>query len=146
VEILARLVGNRVMCGMPNEHGDTICRGELARVEERLGKRLLVIPDGWKQKARGHFTLTNHSVRLRDVATSKVSRGDLASDQLIGRARPRNRRTHGSQEPDANLATYGLASVSGAFEYIPAAGILSDCPRCGHVNTLTASLLRVAAR
>lgn len=149
MEILARLVGNKVLCGMPNEHGRTTCRGELARVEEWRDKRLLCIPDGWKQKARGHFTSTNHSVALRQVATGKVRRGDLDADQLARQGRPRNRRPiDRPQERDAYLAGYGLTSVSAVIEieFFPAAGILADCPRCGHVNTVMASRLGVAQR
>jgi hypothetical protein len=144
VEILARLVGEKVLCGMPNEHGRTTCRGELARVEEWQGIRLLCIPDGWKRKARGHFTLSNHSVHLRKGVQLKVGKGDLAADQAAGQGRPRNHRpTDRPQERDAYLAGYGLTSVSAVFESIsiPATGIRSTCPRCGHINTLTASLV-----
>jgi hypothetical protein len=147
VEILARLVGDRVKCGMPNESGATTCFGDIARVAEWHGIRLLCIPDGWKRKtgeARDHWTLTNHSVSLRDVTASKVSRRKLAPDQASARSRPRNRRPIGRVEGDANLAAYGIDSVSAVFEWIPAAGILSDCPRCGHVNTLMASELGLA--
>jgi hypothetical protein len=149
-EILARRVGEKVLCGMPNKHGIPTCGGELARVQGWQGKPLLlVIPDGWKQKARGHWALTSHSVSLRGVAASKVSRGKLAPDQAVARARPRNRRPiDRADERDAYLAGYGLGSVSAVFEAIsiPSAGILSDCPTCGHVNTLRAAPLRLRHR
>jgi hypothetical protein len=141
VELLARLdraTGLQVLCGMPT------CRGVLARVAVVDDRRLLCMLDGWKHKARGHWTLNNHSVHLQKVATTEVSRGDLAPDQLVGRGRPRNRRPiDRAEERDANRAAFGLSSDNYVIQPWPS-GILADCPRCGHVNTLTAAQLRVA--
>ncbi|HEY8755285.1 MAG TPA: hypothetical protein VIN65_02895 [Candidatus Dormibacteraeota bacterium] len=134
VEILARLdrtTGMQVLCGMKNERGMHTCRGEVAHIEIVDGKRVLSMLDGWKQRGSpNHFTLNNHSVRLRKVAHVKVSRGDLAPDQFAGQGRPRTRR-----------------EALGDWAIFPAKGIiLADCPQCGHVNTLTGSALRVASR
>jgi hypothetical protein len=151
-EILARRVGEKVLCGMLNKHGIPTCGGELARVEEWHGIPLLCIPDGWKRKpfkVLDHWALTSHSVSLRDVAASKVSRGKLEPNQAVARARPRNRRPIDRPDRrDTYLVGYGLRSVSAVFESIsiPAAGILSDCPQCGHVNTLKAAPLGIASR
>lgn len=161
-EILARLdrTGLRVLCGMPNERGMYICPGELARIAvmgdtptlradghlewEGQDKRVLCMLAGWKMRGRGHLTLNNHSIRLQRVAAAKISRGELAPDQLVPQGRPRTRRPI-PEEQDVNRQVYGLPP--GYFPIFPGPlGILADCPRCGHVSTMTTARLRVASR
>jgi hypothetical protein len=145
VEILARLdraTGVKVLCGSV---GNT-CRGELGRVDVIANdQRVLCMLAGWKQKARGHFTLNNHSKPRGAKATAAVRRGVLPRGQLASRRRASFRQRIPT-ELDTNRIAYGLEPDVFVIESIPAAGILADCPVCGRVNTLTAAKLRVAPR
>jgi hypothetical protein len=148
-EILARLdrsTGTRVMCG---SIGNT-CRGELARVAVSTGvavadQRVLCMLPGWKQTARGHFTVNNHSKPRGAKATAAVRRRVLPRDQLASRRRASFRQKIPT-ELDTNELGYGLAPDVFVIESIPAAGILADCPVCGRTNVLRGPQLGVAQR
>jgi len=153
VELFARLdpaTRLRVLCGGPigeDGHGRGFCRGELARVWTmltteaplRAGDRVLVMPDGWKEREPGHWVLTNRSKARQAKANAAVAHGKLAPDLLAERAAPRNRRRGDFAGP------YGV-STDDQVLILDAAGILADCPRCGHGNRLTPEKLALTLR